>query len=227
MIIVFQIVTAALLSGLVATVISIWYRDRYEARNAKLRLFQQLLGSRHVLLPGPHDVAIAADFLGAVNQIFLMFHDAPSVLSALKAFHEAIAEQTLSAQLRTERLLELFKSMAKHLKINTELLGEGFFLKAFSINSFLAPQFLDFTFQAVQLQEGQPVIVGNLPLANGHKMPFFLPVEQARNIGCVLIEFAILARERGSDLRKDISINLGELGPDFPPKLQRRMANNA
>src|ERR1035437_1606313 len=149
-----SVLVAALLSGLVANWITIWHRDREEIRQAKIRVFQELLGSRHVLLPVPHDAAAGAAFASAVNQIAVVFHDCDPVLNALRAFHEAIVEPSISADLKTKRLLELFKALAKHLSVNTELLGDNFFLQAFSLNQSVA-QPLDFQFQSVRWQDGQ------------------------------------------------------------------------
>ncbi len=129
-----SVLVAALLSGLVATWVSIWYREREQIRQAKIRVFQELLGNRYVLLPVPHDATAWAAFASAVNQIAVVFHDCDPVLSALRSFHEVIVESSASADLKTKRLLELFKSMAKHLNVKTELLGENFFLQAFSLN---------------------------------------------------------------------------------------------
>src|ERR1700689_5041895 len=121
-----SILVAALLSGLVATWVSIWHRERQQIRDAKIRVFQELLGNRYVLLPMPHEAAAGAAFNSAVNQIAVVFHDCDPVLNALRAFHEAIVEPSISPDLKNKRLLELFKSLAKHLNVKTELLGENF-----------------------------------------------------------------------------------------------------
>jgi hypothetical protein len=87
-----------------------------------------------VLLPVPHEAATGAAFSSAVNQIALVFNGCEPVLEALKAFHESIVELSSSPDLKNTRLLEVFKAMAKHLSMNTETVGENFFLQAFSLN---------------------------------------------------------------------------------------------
>jgi hypothetical protein len=221
-----SILVAALLSGLVATWVSIWYREREQIRQAKFRVFQELLGNRYVLLPVPHDAAVGAAFASAVNQIAVVFHDCDPVLSALKSFHEAIVESSASAELKTKRLLELFKSMAKHLSVKTELLGENFFLQAFSLSQ-SAPQPLDFQFQAVRWQDGQSLIVGSVRFgAGGPWMPVAIPAESATLIGCTLVELAALSRERqlGSS---NGSIEIGTIGQEFLQRVNRRRAANS
>jgi len=222
------ILVAALLSGLIATWVSIWHRDREQVRDAKIRVFQELLGNRYVLLPLPHDAAAAAAFNSAVNQIAVVFHDCDSVLNALRSFHEAIAEPSTSPDLKNKRLLELFKSLAKHLNVKTELLGENVFLHAFSVNQGI-PQPVDFQFQGVRWQDGQPLIMGSLRFgAGGPWTPIILPAEFGGILGCTLIELAALGRERQKELRTgNVSIEIGSMGQEFMQRVDRRRAANA
>jgi hypothetical protein len=221
-----SVLVAALLSGLVANWITIWHRDREQIRQAKIRVFQELLGSRHVLLPVPHDAAAGVAFSSAVNQIAVVFHDCDPVLTALKAFHEAIVEPAASPEMKSKRLLELFKAMAKHLKVNTELLGENFFMQAFSIIP-PAPQQLDFTFNLIRWQDAQPIIVGSLPFGAGGRMPVFLPADLARNLGCALIELAAVAREHENELRgTNAAFEVGTMGQAFAQRVDHRRAIN-
>lgn len=81
-----NILVAAVLSGLVATWVSIWHRNRQQVRDTKVRVFQELLGNRHVLLTAPHDPAAAAAFNSAVNQIAVVFHDCDPVPECLEVF---------------------------------------------------------------------------------------------------------------------------------------------
>lgn len=74
----------------------------------------ELALNRYVLLPAPYEPAAAAAFNSAVNQIAVVFHDCDPVLNALRSFHEAIVEPATSPDLKNKRLLELFKSIAKH-----------------------------------------------------------------------------------------------------------------
>jgi hypothetical protein len=221
------VLVAAVLSGLVATWVSILYHKREQIWQAKIRVFQELLGNRYVLLPVPHDAAAGAAFASAVNQIAVVFHDCDPVLNALRAFHEAIVEPSISADLKTKRLLELFKALAKHLSVNTELLGDNFFLQAFSLNQSVA-QPLDFQFQSVRWQDGQTLITGSLRLgAAGQWIPVVLPAEFAGTLGCTLIELAALGRESEGQLRStNTTLEIGAMGQDFLQRLDRRRAVN-
>ena len=222
-----NIFVAALLSGLLATWVSIWQRNRQQVRDTKIQVFRELLGSRHVLLPIPHEAAAVTAFNSALNQIAVVFHDCDSVLNALKSFHEAMAEPSTSADLKLKRLLELFRALAKHLRVKTELLGENFFLQAFSLNQGI-PQPADFQFQGVRWQNGQPLIMGSIRFgASGPWTPIILPSDTAANVGCALIELAALGGERQKDLGATNLPNEIAVGPEFVQRIGRRRAANA
>jgi hypothetical protein len=223
-------ILSALLSGLVATWVSIWFRDRYQARQAKLDIFRRLLGHRHVLLPGPHDPATAVAFSEAVNQIFVVFHDTPTVITALKLFWEAISEQASSVDMRNLRLLELFKAMAQHLKISAEPLGDNFFMRAFTIDA-LAPQNqpMDFQFHGVKNEDGNVVVVGSVPTGmRDRRAVFMLPADTARVLGCTFIELGVIATERANELRQSPGrmIDIAALGVGFTSRIDARRRLN-
>ena len=119
------ILISSLLSGLLGVGISTWYHQRNEIRRTKLQVLQQLLGNRH-------DIQ-GQLFTEALNQVFVIFYDSQDVLVALKAFHEVIIGAQKTTDLANQKLLDLFKVMCKHLKINPELLTDNFFLQPFNI----------------------------------------------------------------------------------------------
>lgn len=127
------ILAAALLSGLLATWVSIWYQKRSESRQVKLRVLQQLLGSRGAAATIPSSHQQADDFEQALNQISVVFHDSPTVVQALGRYWEA----TVGAQndLTLRRLVELFKAMYKDLGIPSDSLGDDFFLRPFRLQN--------------------------------------------------------------------------------------------
>ena len=64
---------------------------------------------------------------------FVGFHDSREVLSALKAFHEVIVGGPTSPDLPNRKLLDLFKAMCDHLKIDPAPLADNFFLQPFNV----------------------------------------------------------------------------------------------
>ncbi len=121
------ILIAALLSGLLGVGISTWYHQRNEIRRTKLQVLQQLLGNRNDLK--------GQAFTEALNEVFVVFYDSRDVLIALKEFYEIIVSGQRAGELANQKLLDLFKAMCKHLRINTEPLTDNFFLQAFNVRS--------------------------------------------------------------------------------------------
>ncbi|HWC00749.1 MAG TPA: hypothetical protein VG672_28780, partial [Bryobacteraceae bacterium] len=106
--------------------------------------------------------------------------------------------------------------------INTEPLGEGFFMKAFSVNSLVSPQLLDLAINGVRLQDEKPVLVGFQNLGPGQRIPFFMPADLSMLIGATLMELATIAREREASLRATGFIDLGTV-PDLAQRIERRV----
>lgn len=180
-----------------------------------------------MLLPGPHDTAAAVAFSCALNQIPVVFHDSSSVLSALKSFHEALVEPSVSVDLRNKRLLELFKALVKNLRINIEELGEGFLMQAFSVGTPTLSG-LDFHFQGVQWMKDQLVVVGSLPCGGtGQRIPMFIPSDLAHTLGCTLIELSRLAEERANELRRTGQLfDVASMASQFAERVNRRQRIN-
>ncbi len=119
------VLISSLISGLLAVCISIWYHQRNEIRRIKIQVLQQLLGNRH-------DVS-GEKFTEALNEVFVVFYNSNDVLVSLKAFHEITKVRSRTNDLSNQKLLDLFKSICKHLKINTDPLTDNFFLEPFNI----------------------------------------------------------------------------------------------
>ncbi|MCL4400346.1 hypothetical protein M1506_03710 [Patescibacteria group bacterium] len=115
----------SLISGLLGVLISAWFFRRAGIRQGKLRILQQLLGNRN-------DIRGQA-FTEALNQVFVGFHDSREVLLALKSFYEVIIDKPNSSDLPNQKLLDLFKAMCHHLKIDPALLTDDFFLQPFNV----------------------------------------------------------------------------------------------
>ncbi len=117
----------SLFSGIIGVAISNWYHNKNEKRRAKLKLLEELLGSRYDI--------IGDKFTQSLNKIFVVFYDNPSVVQALKNFYENTMSLNANTELANEKLLELFKSMCLDLKINTQPLTDSFFLRPFNVRN--------------------------------------------------------------------------------------------
>jgi len=121
---VLSILASALLSGLVAVAISSWYHNRSERRREKFEMFERLIGNRYNL----HGDA----FSEAINSVFVVFHDSDEVKRAVMGWHEVAMRADRTPQEANQRLLVLFKAMAKNLDINTEPLTDNIFLEVYN-----------------------------------------------------------------------------------------------
>jgi hypothetical protein len=193
-----------------------------------MQLLQNLLGMRHVLLPGPHDPVTADAFSGAVNQIFVVFHDSNEVLVALKAFHETVLEPSTGAELRSQRLLDLFVGMSRHLNVDTKVVGEGFFMKAFSVDAQVQQQLVGIQVLGFRVSEGQPSIAAALDFGpTGRRCPITLGSDLAETLGCLLVELASVVRTQVAATRQvPGALQPIEMGPEFMQAVNRRLARS-
>lgn len=123
----YWILISSLISGLLGVGITTYYQRRSEDRRVKLQVLQQLLGNRHDLR--------GDKFTEALNLIPVTFSGCHDILAALKAFYEVVTSNSKSTGLRNQKLLDLFKSMCKHLNVDMELLTYDYLLSAFNIKS--------------------------------------------------------------------------------------------
>ncbi len=121
------VIVSSLFSGVIGIVISNLYHKRSVKRKQKYDLLEQMMGNRFDLT--------GDKFSEALNKVFIVFNDSQQVLKALKSFHESVSSQQKEPEIIDQRLLELFKSMCDNLKIDTSILTDSFYLKAFNIKS--------------------------------------------------------------------------------------------
>jgi len=119
-------VLAALLSGLIGVVISTWHYRRFERRRLKLDTFRRLLAYRHAVVPASSSTT-QEHFFSTLNEVFVVFHDAPLVVRALQTLH---ADLQLSNRLQ-DNLVSLFKAICNDLHISIKAINDSFFLYPF------------------------------------------------------------------------------------------------
>ena len=109
------VVISSLFSGLIGVLISMWAYRRYEKRQQKFNTLRCLCGYRYALDPRIVEAAEATrsreDFLSALNEVFIIFHDVKPVIEALKKYNET---------LKSEELVTLLKVMCTDLNVSYE-----------------------------------------------------------------------------------------------------------
>jgi len=103
-----------------------------EVRRQKIETIRELAGYRFVLI----DIKTAgigdkSRFSSALNQVFVIFADDAKVMAALQEFHTAIISH-LDSQLVNDKLVSLFKALAKSADVDFSHLNDAFFLTPFS-----------------------------------------------------------------------------------------------
>ena len=115
-----ETIIGALLSGVVAVIVSTIYYRRYEHRKAKLDTLKRFAAYRY-------DVK-GEEFSRALNEIFIAFVESRDVLKALSDYHEKVTAKQASL----DHLVKLFKAMCNDLNIAYDQFNDSFFLCPFN-----------------------------------------------------------------------------------------------
>jgi hypothetical protein len=117
---------ASLLSGLIGVLVSGFYYRRFEKRKLKLDTFRRLFAYRHAGVPGSSQ-STQESFFSTLNEVFVVFHDAPEVIQALQTLHAELQRP----ERMQDNLVTLFKAMCRHLNIPLSAINDSFFLHPF------------------------------------------------------------------------------------------------
>jgi len=102
--------------------ISARYFARLERRKTKFDTARRIFGFRHNIM--------GEGFSTAMNEVFVVFGDAPRVTSAMAAFYDALSSPGKAHA--EDKLVTLLKEICRDLDIDTSALNESFFIKTFN-----------------------------------------------------------------------------------------------
>lgn len=106
---VFLVITTALISGLLATVVTIWWQRKSTKYNRKLNIFETMMSYRYMI----H----AEESVKAINSIDVVFYEDDNVRNALASFmNEAGKKPEFNPNIE-DKYLKLLEEMAKALKL--------------------------------------------------------------------------------------------------------------
>jgi hypothetical protein len=119
--------TAAILaSAVIAVVITLWWQERKEKRDAKIRLFTTLMAYRK-------SYPVSYEWAQSLNLIDVVFADSPKVLDRWHKYFDNLEDKNPAAVNRRVHIyLELMSEMAKELKFSN--------LQQTDIDKFYVPQ---------------------------------------------------------------------------------------
>lgn len=103
-----SILISAILSGIFATIITLWWQNRSEKLRTKHSVFSTLMAYRFKV---SHPESVKA-----LNCVQAVFYDVPSVLTAWKEFISAAGRKPYDDQIFTDAHISLLEAIAKDLK---------------------------------------------------------------------------------------------------------------
>lgn len=121
------IIFSGLIGAILSSFLSSYLYRRHEKRKQKLDTFRRLLGNRWAITEGQESnfEHFRGEFIVALNEIFVVFHDSNSVRDALKKYNESKS---------LDNLISLFKAICKDLKISYEF-NDSIFSEPFTPSS--------------------------------------------------------------------------------------------
>lgn len=103
------VITTALISGLLATLITIWWQKRNATYKSKMKIFETLMSYRYMI--------VAEESVHALNSVDVVFYKDTSVRKAYSDFlNEADKKPELNPNI-ADKHLKLLEEMAKALKL--------------------------------------------------------------------------------------------------------------
>lgn len=114
-------IISSLLSGIIATLITVNYYKKQEKRQRKLDLLSNVLRNMNALVP-PIDEELKKTLGGYLNEAYIVFNDNIEVLRLLDEMKAGVTET---------KLVTTVKSMCKVLKIDYSNINDEFITKPF------------------------------------------------------------------------------------------------
>jgi hypothetical protein len=117
------VILSSLLSGLIGVLVSTFFYHRYERRKIKFDTAKRLFGYRYSLK--------GDGFSNAMNEVFIVFADAPKVIKAMEDLYNTL--QSPNKSLAEDKLITFLKEICKDLNIDYSTVNESFFIKTFNV----------------------------------------------------------------------------------------------
>ena len=119
------VVIATIVSPIAAFVLSIWYQERKQKQEAKMKLFMQAMMNRKGLPP-------KIEWVNALNLLDVVFQDAPKVTAAWHSLYEYLHIRPMDPRLYDQKVNDLLIEMALVLGYST--------LRTTNLDKFYSPE---------------------------------------------------------------------------------------
>lgn len=113
-----------LFSGLLGVIVSSIMYINHDKHLRKLDVARKLFRHRFHIL--------SAEFMEALNEVFVVFHKSDTVISELVKYHTYISGKQVLVEDANKRMLGLFKAISVEVKIKSNIVDDEFFLKPFN-----------------------------------------------------------------------------------------------
>lgn len=118
-----EIIISAVVGALVGAGVSEYFHRKYEKRSMKRETLRQFAGNRWMLTEtSPLGAEVKKGILTPLNEIFIVFHDSPDVITALKKMHQELNQKNRLA----DNITTLTKEMCKSAGIKFDKLNDSF-----------------------------------------------------------------------------------------------------
>jgi hypothetical protein len=102
-----SILISTILSGIFATIVTLWWQGRSQVKQEKIKIFTILMSKRYEIS--------AEESVDALNMIDVIFHSSPKVRGAWKSFQDAtrLPESSTKTQSINDKQLKLLEMIAE------------------------------------------------------------------------------------------------------------------
>lgn len=102
-----SILISAILSGIFATIVTLWWQNRSRVKEEKTKIFKTLMSKRYEIS--------AEESVDALNMIDVVFYSSSKVRTAWKSFHDAtnLPDSSTKGQVINDKHLKLLEIMAE------------------------------------------------------------------------------------------------------------------
>ena len=102
-----SILISAILSGIFATIVTLWWQNKSQIKQEKTRIFTTLMSKRYEIS--------SEESVDALNMIDVVFYASPKVRTAWRNFHDAtnLPDSSTKGQTINDKHLKLLETMAE------------------------------------------------------------------------------------------------------------------
>lgn len=117
-------IISILFSGLLGVIISSIMYFKHDQYVRKLDVARRLFRHRFHIL--------SAEFMEALNEVFIVFHKSDNVIKNLVEFHTYISGKTVLVDDANKNMLGLLKAISKEVNVKPNIVKDEFFLRPFN-----------------------------------------------------------------------------------------------